>query len=67
MKVSVGIDRLIIEPESDSDRVILHYFNGRKAEIEFNEYSEYNEEKKSTLIEHIQIILDFKDELLENT
>lgn len=43
MKVVVGVDRLTIEPETDSDRVLLLYWRereGQKVSVEWDEFSE---------------------------
>ena len=43
MKVVVGVDRLTIEPETDSDRVLLQYWRdreGQKISVEWDAYQE---------------------------
>jgi len=43
LKVVVGVDRLTIEPETDSDRVLLFYWRereGQKVSVEWDEFSD---------------------------
>ncbi len=43
MKVVVGVDRLTIEPETDSDRVLLLYWRereGQKVSVEWDDLGE---------------------------
>jgi len=43
MKVVVGVDRLTIEPETDSDRTLLYYWRereGQKVSVEWDDYSD---------------------------
>ena len=43
MKVVVGVDRLTIEPETDSDRVLLYYWRereGQKVSVEWDSFSD---------------------------
>ena len=43
MKVVVGVDRLTVEPETDSDRVLLQYWRdreGQKISVEWDAYQE---------------------------
>ena len=43
MRVVVGIDRMTIEPETDSDRVLLNYWRereGQKMSLEWDRFSD---------------------------
>jgi len=43
MKTVVGVDRVTIEPETDSDRVLLLYWKdreGQKITVEWDDYQE---------------------------
>ena len=43
MKLVVGVDRLTVEPETDSDRVLLFYWRereGQKISVEWDDFSD---------------------------
>lgn len=66
MKVVVGIDRLTIEPETDSDRVLLNYWREREGQttsLEWDSFSESNEGfAKNSLCLYVNFDLITEDE-----
>jgi len=60
MKAICGINRIIIQPENDADRALLHLYNtreGQKITVEFNEWG-YIEGPKA--IELIELYINFE-------
>lgn len=66
MKVVVGVDRLTIEPETDSDRVLLTYWRkreGQKISVGWDEFGENIEGyTKSSICLYVNFDLITEDE-----
>jgi len=59
MKVVVGIDRLTIEPETDSDRVLLMYWKEREGQKISIEWYEFSENLEGSVKGSIRLFVDF--------
>jgi len=59
MKVVVGVDRLTIEPETDSDRVLLTYWRDREGQIISVEWDTYHENIEGFTKEYMCLYVNF--------